>query len=88
MSRDLVVALSGGIGGAAQAREAPLGAPLPAFDMPVPPPPAANAKLGIRITAVVANGSHRIPTPCRRWRGQAARLATLAIVARLQPRAP
>jgi hypothetical protein len=30
---------------------APLGPPLPALDMPVPPPPAANAKLGIKISA-------------------------------------
>jgi hypothetical protein len=27
---------------------APLGSPLPALDMPVPPPPAAYAKLGIK----------------------------------------
>ena len=33
---------------------APLGPPLPALDMPVPPPPAANAKLGIKISATVA----------------------------------
>jgi hypothetical protein len=32
---------------------APLGLPLPALDMPVPPPPAANAKLGIKISATV-----------------------------------
>jgi hypothetical protein len=34
---------------------APLGLPLPPLDMPVPPPPpAANAKLGIKISATVA----------------------------------
>src|ERR1700722_19468033 len=33
---------------------APPGLPLPALDMPVPPPPAANAKLGIKISATVA----------------------------------
>ena len=33
---------------------APPGLPLPPLDMPVPPPPAANAKLGIKISATVA----------------------------------
>jgi hypothetical protein len=33
---------------------APLGLPLPPLDMPVPPPPAANAKLGIKMSATVA----------------------------------
>ena len=33
---------------------APPGPPLPALDMPVPPPPAANAKLGIKTSATVA----------------------------------
>jgi hypothetical protein len=33
---------------------APLGLPLPPLDRPVPPPPAANAKLGIKISATVA----------------------------------
>jgi hypothetical protein len=33
---------------------APLGLPLPPLDMPVPPPPAAYAKLGIKINATVA----------------------------------
>jgi hypothetical protein len=33
---------------------APLGPPLPALDVPVPPPPAANAKLGTKISATVA----------------------------------
>jgi hypothetical protein len=34
---------------------APPGLPLPPLDMPVPPPPAANAELGIKISATVAN---------------------------------
>jgi hypothetical protein len=33
---------------------APPGPPLPPLDMPVPPPPAANAKPGIKISATVA----------------------------------
>jgi hypothetical protein len=32
---------------------APPGPPLPELDMPVPPPPAANAKLGIKTSATV-----------------------------------
>jgi len=40
---------------------APLGPPLPALDMPVPPPPAAHAKLGIKINATVAKDEfHRV----------------------------
>jgi hypothetical protein len=35
---------------------APLGLPLPPLDMPVAPPPAAYAKLGIKINATVAKG--------------------------------
>ena len=33
---------------------APPGLPLPPLDMPVPPPPAANAELGIKISATAA----------------------------------
>jgi hypothetical protein len=58
---------------------APLGAPLPALDWPVPPPPAAYAKLGIKINATVAKDLsfiafpssgdvERCPTTCPRRR--------------------
>jgi hypothetical protein len=40
---------------------APPGLPLPPLDMPVPPPPAANAKPGIKITAIVAKDLSFIP---------------------------
>jgi hypothetical protein len=40
---------------------APPGLPLPPLDMPVPPPPAANAKLGIKISATVAKDLSFIP---------------------------
>jgi hypothetical protein len=33
---------------------APPGLPFPPLDMPVPPPPAANAELGIKINATAA----------------------------------
>jgi hypothetical protein len=33
---------------------APPGLPLPPLDMPVPPPPAANAELGIKISVTAA----------------------------------
>jgi hypothetical protein len=40
---------------------APPGLPLPPLDMPVPPPPAANAKPGIKISATVAKDLSFIP---------------------------
>jgi hypothetical protein len=40
---------------------APPGLPLPPLDMPVPPPPAANAKPGIKISVTVAKDLSFIP---------------------------
>ena len=47
---------------------APPGPPLPALDVPVPPPPAANAKLGIKTSATMAKDL-RVPSSREVGRG-------------------